>query len=84
MLSFANAVMKQAGANELKSNADCWKKITQGGKTMQQLKQEAGVWARTRACICTSTHVVGIKHVCEFVCVFVFVFVCVCVQLWMQ
>jgi hypothetical protein len=41
VLSFTNAVLKKAGCKELKTNTECWKLITQGGKTMQQLKQEA-------------------------------------------
>jgi hypothetical protein len=41
VLSFTNAVLKKAGCKELKTNTECWKLITQGGKTMQLLKQEA-------------------------------------------
>jgi hypothetical protein len=46
VLSFTNAVLKKAGCKELKSNTECWKLITQGGKTMQQLKQEAAQKAK--------------------------------------
>jgi hypothetical protein len=35
VLTFANAVMAKAGAKQLQTNAQCWKLITQGGRTLQ-------------------------------------------------
>ena len=46
VLSFTNAMLRHARAKELKSNADCWKVLTQHGRTMQTLKQEAAARAK--------------------------------------
>jgi hypothetical protein len=42
ILTFTNAILRAGGASKLcKTNADCWKIVSQDGLTMQQLKARA-------------------------------------------